>query len=106
MSNFWKEVNIEQVISNTSIKKIEKGTNTLFWRDRWLSDCSLKYHPPMLFDLASNKNVTLAQVIEYNKLYLNINRPLNDILRQQLNSLYNTLSTIVLNTTKDTYVCS
>jgi hypothetical protein len=30
MSNFWKEVNIEQVISNTSIKKIEKGTNTLF----------------------------------------------------------------------------
>jgi hypothetical protein len=60
----------------------------------------------MLFDLASNKNVTLAQVIEYNKLYLNINRPLNDILRQQLNSLYNTLSTIVLNTTKDTYVCS
>jgi hypothetical protein len=37
---------------------------------------------PMLYDLACNKNVTVAQIIGYNKYYLMFDRPFNNILRQ------------------------
>jgi hypothetical protein len=99
MSNFWKEVNKEIDIFQTGINKsIKNGSNTLFWYDRWLSDCSLKLHYPMLFESTTNTNDTMAQVIEYNRFYIHFNRLLNATLSQQSHTLYNTLSTIHLNT--------
>jgi hypothetical protein len=38
----------------------------------------------MLFELAFNKNDTVANINGYNRFYLNFTRPLNDILNQQL----------------------
>jgi hypothetical protein len=58
----------------------------------------------MLYDLACNKNTTAAQVIEYNRYDLIFNRPLNDILKQQLHTLYTDLSTITINESQDNYI--
>jgi hypothetical protein len=90
MSTFWKEVIKEKDIFDISInKKIENGNKTLFWKDRWFSDCSLQSIYLVLHDLALNKNATVAQVIGHNKYYLIFTRSLNEILRQQLHYTLN-----------------
>jgi hypothetical protein len=55
----------------------------------------------MLYDLASNKKASVAQIIGYNRYYLTFTRPLNDILHQQLLSLYGLLATVTLNMDED-----
>jgi hypothetical protein len=64
-------------------------------------DCALKSHYPILFELTTNKNDTVTQIIGYNRFYIQFNRSLNDTLTHQLNTLYNILSTIHLDTTED-----
>jgi zinc-binding in reverse transcriptase len=49
-------------------------------------------------------NITVAQVIGYNRYYLRFTRSLNDTLRQQLLEFYTKLSTISLNTQEDSYI--
>jgi zinc-binding in reverse transcriptase len=72
-----------------------------FWKDRWFSDCSLQSIYLILHDLALNKNATVAQVIGYNKYYLIFTRSLNEILRQQLHTLYIELSNVTFNAYED-----
>jgi hypothetical protein len=97
MSTFWKEVCKEKLIFSTSINKvIRNGTNTLFWKDRWLSECALQSQFPMLYDITT---VMVSQIIGYNRYYLFFTRPINDILRLQLQNLYISLSNISLNNT-------
>jgi hypothetical protein len=55
----------------------------------------------MLYDITLNKNATVAQIIDYNRYYLIFTRPLNNILRQQLITLYNELSMISFTLTDD-----
>jgi hypothetical protein len=105
MSTFWKEVNKEKDIFITSIsKKIGNGSKTLFWKDRWLNDCSLNIQYPFLFEISMEPNITVAQVIGYNRYYLSFTRSLTDTLRKQLMELYTKLSTISLNTQEDSYI--
>jgi hypothetical protein len=49
-------------------------------------------------------NITVAQVIGYNRYYLSFTRSLTDTLRKQLMELYTKLSTISLNTQEDSYI--
>jgi hypothetical protein len=58
----------------------------------------------MLYDLALNQNATVAHIIGHNRYYLIFNKPLSEILRQQLHGLYTQLSSISLNNTEDTIV--
>jgi hypothetical protein len=51
----------------------------------------------MLYELASNQNVIVAQIIGYYRFCLTSIRPLNDILHEQLFSLYRSLLDITLN---------
>jgi hypothetical protein len=55
----------------------------------------------MLYELASNKNIILAQIIGYNRYYLTLSRSLNATLHEQLLSLYSSLSDVTLNTMDD-----
>jgi hypothetical protein len=49
---------------NTSVNKVlGNENNTLFCKDRWLSECALQSQFPMLYDLASDKNATVSQII-------------------------------------------
>jgi hypothetical protein len=43
--------------------------------------------------------IIVTEVIDFNRLYLIFSRSLNDVLSQQLLSLYNLLSRVSLNTT-------
>jgi hypothetical protein len=63
-------------------------------------ECSLKSHYPLLYDIASNKDIIVNQAIGYNKFYITFNRPLNIIL-QQLNLLYSQLTDITLTNSDD-----
>jgi hypothetical protein len=105
MSTFWKEVNKEKDIFITSISnRLENGSKTLFWKDRWLNDCSLNTQYPFLFEISMDPNITVAQVIGYNRYYLSFTRSLNDTLRKQLMELYTSISAICLNTQEDSYI--
>jgi hypothetical protein len=66
-----------------------------FWKDRWLTDCSLQSHFSLLYELTDNKDSTIAPIVRYNRFYLTFIRSLNN-LSQQLHSLYILLSTIIL----------
>jgi hypothetical protein len=55
----------------------------------------------MLYDLSSNKQATVAQIIGYNRYYLTFTGPLNDILHQQLLNLYGLLTDVDLNIEED-----
>jgi hypothetical protein len=60
-SNFWKEVNKELQIFNTSVNKIlSNGQNTLFWKDRWLSENALQSQFSLLYEIASDQNSTVS----------------------------------------------
>jgi hypothetical protein len=99
MSIFWKEVNKEKDIFITSISnQLGNGSKTLFWKDRWLNDCSLNIQYPLLFEISMDPNITVARVIGYNRYYLSFTSSLTDTLRKQLLELYTKLSTISLNT--------
>jgi zinc-binding in reverse transcriptase len=93
-----KEVNKELLIFNTSInKKLGNDQTIKFWKDRWITECNLQTLFPLLYDLASNKDVTISQIIGYNRFYLSFTRTLNNALSQQLQSLYTLLSSVALN---------
>ena len=47
--------------SRTTIQ-VRNGMNTKFWWDRWVGESSLKVAFPLLFNLASDKNATIAEV--------------------------------------------
>jgi hypothetical protein len=55
----------------------------------------------MLYDLSSNKKVIVAQIIGYNRYNLTFTRPFNEILHQELFSLYGILTEINLNIVDD-----
>jgi hypothetical protein len=55
----------------------------------------------MFYDITLNKNTTVSQIIGYNRYYLIFTRPLNNILRQQLITLYTELSAISFTLTDD-----
>jgi hypothetical protein len=55
----------------------------------------------MLYELATDKKATITQIVGYNNYYLIFSRPINDILRTQLHTLYNNLSNFSLITIKD-----
>jgi hypothetical protein len=66
----------EKNIYNIGINKaIGNGKNTLFWHDRWISDCALKSHFSLLFKITSNQGITVAEVIGFNGYYVLFNRP-------------------------------
>jgi hypothetical protein len=44
-------------------KKVGDGTNTFFWYDRWLGDTPFCTRFRRLFDLASNKLCTVADMV-------------------------------------------
>jgi hypothetical protein len=101
-SIFWKEVNKEMIIFNTSInKKNRNGHNILFWKDRWLTECAFQSQFLLLFTLAYNQYITVAEVMGYNRFYLSSNRILNPTLREQLQSLYIMLSSVSLASNQD-----
>jgi hypothetical protein len=98
-STFWKEVNKEIIIFNTSINKIVGNSQTIkFWIDRWITKVSLKDYYPLLYEIEIIKDIIVDRIIGYNRFYLNFNRPLNVALAQQLESLYIQLTVITLNT--------
>jgi hypothetical protein len=70
----------------------------------WLNDCSLNTQYPFLFEISMDPNITVAQVIGYNRYYLSFTRSLNDTLRKQLMELYTSISAICLNTQEDSYI--
>jgi hypothetical protein len=37
--------------------------NILFWKNKCISECALQSQFPLLYDLASDKNIIVAQVI-------------------------------------------
>jgi hypothetical protein len=83
MSHFWKNIYKEKENFNTSINKIlGNENNTFFWKDRWLIECSFQSQYPLFYDLALNQNITVTQIIDYNRYYLIFIRPLKEILRQ------------------------
>jgi len=43
-------------------RRVEDGSNTLFWHDRWLGDVPLCRRFDHLFDLALNKHITVADM--------------------------------------------
>jgi hypothetical protein len=55
----------------------------------------------MLYELATDKMATIAQIIGYNRYYLTFYRPINYILRTQLHTLYNSLSNFSLSAIED-----
>jgi hypothetical protein len=64
ISPFWKEVRKKLNIFLVSInKKVDNGQSTLFWHDKWLLECSLNTQYPLLYELANNTEITLAQTI-------------------------------------------
>jgi hypothetical protein len=90
------------IINNILINKIiGNDHNTLFWHDSWLLECSLKTRYPLLYDLATEKIITVAR---YNQLYLFFNRSLDIILNRKLHSLYHSLSETTLSTLHDQLV--
>jgi hypothetical protein len=72
-----------------------------FLKDRWLSNCSLDTQYPLLYEIASNKNLTVSHAIDYNRFYLTFTRSLSNTLQKQLISLYSSLSNIILNDQED-----
>jgi hypothetical protein len=66
-----------------------------------LTGCSIQAFYPSLYDIASDKNITMDKVIGFNRYYLTFNRPLNNILYQQLHALYIQLSHISLTMESD-----
>jgi hypothetical protein len=97
MSPFWREVKKEELSYQTSISKsVGKGQNIFFWKDRWLSDCPLDTVYPLLYEIASNKNLTVSYVISYNIFYLTFTRLFDNTLQEELISLYSSLSNIIL----------
>jgi hypothetical protein len=80
---FWKEVNKERDIFIISINKyIGNDTKILFWKDKWINECSLNIQYPLLYEITTDQNISVAQVIGYNRYYLSFSRSLNDTLRQ------------------------
>jgi hypothetical protein len=67
-------------------------------------ECSLKTQFPLLFELATDQDITVDKVIGYNRYYLFFRKVLNGNLRIQLNELYSLLSTIRVNNIDDTLV--
>jgi hypothetical protein len=60
MSTFWKELCKEKLIFNTNVNKIVgNGNNTLFWKNRWVLECSFQSQFSMLYDLTFDKNTTV-----------------------------------------------
>jgi hypothetical protein len=55
----------------------------------------------LIYELASNKEITVSQVIEYKRFYLSFNRSLDFVLSNQLHILYISISSIILNDQKD-----
>jgi hypothetical protein len=75
---FEKKNNKEFSIFNISInKQVGNGNITLFWQDRWLSECSLRTQYSLLYDLALYKEIKVSEAIEYNRFYLSITRTLD-----------------------------
>jgi hypothetical protein len=50
----------------------------------------------LVYELTSDKNIKVSQVIGYNRYYLNFNRIINNTLREQLHSLNQLLAIITL----------
>jgi len=50
----WFAGNIRRVVGN--------GLGTLFWYDHWVGESPLRYKYPRLFDLAVNKDSTVAEM--------------------------------------------
>jgi len=50
----WFEGNIRRVVGD--------GLSTLFWFDHWVGDSPLQFTFPRLFDLAINKECTVAEM--------------------------------------------
>jgi hypothetical protein len=99
---FWKEVNKERDIFNISINKhIGNGQQILFWKDRWLGECTLSVQFPLLYDIASDPEIKVSQVIGHNRFYLSFNRNLTITLNTQLLELYNKLAQVQLGTEED-----
>jgi hypothetical protein len=56
---------------------------------------------PLLFEISSNQEIIVAEVIGFNRYYLLFNRPLNDILRHHLTSLYTLIINANITTSPD-----
>jgi zinc-binding in reverse transcriptase len=103
--SFWKEVNKELQIFNTSVdKQLGNEKNIYFWKDRWLTNNALQSQFPLLFDIATYQNITVSQVIGYNRFYLNFTRGFNTTLRDQLHNLYSQLENISLDDNEDSII--
>jgi hypothetical protein len=56
---------------------------------------------PLLYELSTNKDITISHVLGINRFYLSFNRTLNLTLSIQLHTLYQSLSNIILNHNQD-----
>jgi hypothetical protein len=72
-----------------------------FWKDRWNSEYAFSSQYPILYELASNKDAIVAQIVGHDRFYLIFDRPLDSILHAQLINLYRDLSNVILNHEKD-----
>ncbi|PNY13834.1 cysteine-rich receptor-like protein kinase [Trifolium pratense] len=70
-SLWWKDLcdvrdgvglSIGRWFENNISRKVGNGEETLFWKDRWLEGGSLSIHFNRLFELAIDKNITVADM--------------------------------------------
>lgn len=78
-------------------RTVNSGSDTAFWLDHWIGDCSLYCLYPNLFQIASNQTLTVDETFSSNStLILSFNRQLTGItltewysLRRSITFTYN-----------------
>ena len=97
----WNQLISIKVIY-TSGKKIivGKGNSTSFWRDIWLCDTSLKENFPLLVDICTKPDATVAEIAQQG-WRLSFRKWLNEGLQVQFRKLTDLLNAFAVNSEND-----
>jgi hypothetical protein len=89
MSPVWKSIIALNEIGQLSCNmKVGNGMQTKLWLDRWYTDNTLASIYHQFFDICSNPNISVFQVVMSKGQVLQFNRQITGVLLMELNSLY------------------
>ncbi|GJY16658.1 RNA-directed DNA polymerase, eukaryota [Tanacetum coccineum] len=88
-------------------KKVGNGVHNLFWEDSWIIDSPLKQIYPRLYDLESNKHVTVADKLSDVSIINSFRRaPRGGMEEEQYLNLVDLVASVILSNSNDRWVWS
>ncbi|WVZ53261.1 hypothetical protein U9M48_004230, partial [Paspalum notatum var. saurae] len=94
VSNFWAGImEVKELFLSLGSFNIGDGTQVRFWEDNWCGNQPLKFSYPSLFNIATKKGTTVAEVMSSSPLNISFRRGLhgerllawNELIRRVMN---------------------